>query len=505
MRQFYLTTKLLPLWLTLFSTVASLNTLLAQETIIDTTTRPAVKSDSLPFFIHPSKRMSDEELEDKKEGTFITGLPNFKFDPIRGFGAGANVYLTFNGKKSDPFFAWTPYRHRISADFVLVANGTYRASLNYDVPYIFNKKWRMRANLVWNNDPEAQYWGIGNYTLGSMSFYDKSKGRYDNKRTFTKFKDYEENLALAVRQDDGSYVTDIDYHTFYHREQLYNVLIERVALGGRLRWMFGFELNLTRFTDFSYRKPVDNVADFEGNDVVEVHNGQSLIRTESQGETWKRLNIGGFNDKWQVNPIGAFAVIYDTRDFEPDPSKGIFAEFSYENSMGWLGGAFNMHKYMVQVNGCITPLHWRKKQSRLTFAGLLAFGHIFGPKVNFVELFDLSSQAEAGGTSIMGGERSLRGFRENRFMAPMVILNNVEARIRFYEFKILKQHIALGINVFHDAGTVAEKINDFRLTGLRSSPGIGFRIAWNQSTILRGDWGFSSEQSQFFFGFGHIF
>jgi hemolysin activation/secretion protein len=141
----------------------------------------------------------------------------------------------------------------------------------------------------------------------------------------------------------------------------------------------------------------------------------------------------------------------------------------------------------------------------LTLAGLLSFGHIFGPKINFIELFDLSSQAEAGGTSIMGGERSLRGFRENRFMAPMVILNNIEARIRFYDFSFWKQHFALGLNLFHDVGTVAEKISDFKISGFRNSPGFGFRVAWNQSTKMRGDWGFSSEQNQFFFGFGHIF
>jgi hypothetical protein len=39
----------------------------------------------------------------------------------------------------------------------------------------------------------------------------------------------------------------------------------------------------------------------------------------------------------------------------------------------------------------------------------------------------------------------------------------------------------------------------------RGAPGIGGRIAWNQSTILRLDYAQSREGGQFFFGFGHIF
>jgi hypothetical protein len=39
----------------------------------------------------------------------------------------------------------------------------------------------------------------------------------------------------------------------------------------------------------------------------------------------------------------------------------------------------------------------------------------------------------------------------------------------------------------------------------RGAPGIGGRMAWNQSTILRLDVAQSREGSQIFFGFGHIF
>jgi hypothetical protein len=63
-----------------------------------------------PFFIHPSKRIPDDELTHKKEGYFITGLPEIEKNPINGLGIGANFYLYNNRTKEDPFFAYTPYR-----------------------------------------------------------------------------------------------------------------------------------------------------------------------------------------------------------------------------------------------------------------------------------------------------------------------------------------------------------------------------------------------------------
>ena len=124
--------------------------ILAQDTI------PAGE---LPFDLDPRKRMPDWEIEEKREGTFMTGLPRVEFDPIRGFGAGGNAFLFINKDKDDPFFEYTPYRHRVSTEFFIFENGHIRYALQYDAPYIFNSKWRLRADAVLWEDPNAQYLG----------------------------------------------------------------------------------------------------------------------------------------------------------------------------------------------------------------------------------------------------------------------------------------------------------------------------------------------------------
>ncbi|MCC5930515.1 MAG: BamA/TamA family outer membrane protein [Cyclobacteriaceae bacterium] len=457
----------------------------------------------LPFKLSPKKRLSDSDIAEKKEGLFLTGLPRFEFDPIRGFGIGGNIFLYQNRTKQDPFFYYTPYRYRVNSEFFIFENGRIRYALQMDAPYIFNTRWRMRADAVLWEDPHAQYWGIGRSSLNDLSFSDKSGGVYGARRNFRKVKDYEDNLARAVRMGDGSYITDFHHNQFIQREHLYNLLFERVFMEGRLRLMFGYEALFTAFEDYSY-KVAEEAFVVEGR-AVDAINNQTLVSKQINDGTWDRFNLSGFNDSFQFTSMLAAALIYDTRDLEPDPSEGVFLEYSHEYSAPWLGSQFNFNKFMLQGQYIHTLLRWGSDKRRVTFAGLGALGHIFGPNINFIEMWDLSSQAEAGGILVLGGERSLRGFREARFLAPTVALINLEMRSHLYDFRMLKQHFSLGLTPFYDLGSVWDNLTDVNLRKWRGAPGVGARAAWNQSTILRLDYGHSREGGQFFFGFSHIF
>jgi len=473
----------------------------------DADTTMVIKMPALPFKIAEEKRLDEQELENKKRGTFVTGIPRFEFDPIRGFGIGGNAFLFVNGnkKKPDPFFEFTPYRHKVSAEFFIYQNGRIKYAINYDAPYIFNSKFRLRADAVLWEDPDAQYWGIGQSSLNKLSFRDKRNGGV---ATFNKLHDYEENLAIAELGEDGMYYNDFHYNSLVQREQLYNLLLERTFLEGRLRFMFGYEALFTRFESFKGKRS-EEAFNLQGEE-VEALNNPTLLDEQIADGTWARFNLSGFdlnnpNKRYNFTSMLAFALIYDTRDFEPDPSEGYFIQYSHEYSVLWLGSQFNFNKFMVQGQYIKTLARWNNKKARLTFAGLASFGYIFGKNINFIEMWDLSSQAEAGGILVLGGERSVRGYREARFLAPAVALVNLEMRTRLIDFKMLKQHVALGLNVFYDFGSVWDSPKKMTFANWRGAPGSGARIAWNQSTILRLDYARSREGGQFFFGFGHIF
>jgi hypothetical protein len=479
--------------------LAAPRSLAAQVT--DTTARDSVRA--LPFPLDPRKRLPQEEIDAKKEGRFITGLPRVQFDPIRGFGAGGNLFLFQNGRRGDPLFDYKPYDYRLSTEFFVFQNGRARYAINLDVPFLFDTQWRMRADAVRWEDPEAQYWGIGRSSLQPLRFADKRGGSAGAEVTWREVDDYEANLAIAVREPGGRVVTDANFNNFVQREQLYNVLLERVAMGGKLRLMFGYEALFTAFDDYTGER-VDDARLADGTPVEAVHN-PTLIRLQRDAGVWDRFNLAGFESEYQFTSMLAGALIYDTRDFEPDPQRGLFLEYSHEYTAPWTGSRFHFNKAMAQAQVVRTLAKSARGERRVTFAGLAALGHIWGSRINFIEMWDLSSQAEAGGILVLGGERSLRGFREARFVAPTVALVNLELRTRLGEFKALGQDWSVGITPFYDLGSVYDGLDGLTPSGVLSAPGLGARVGWNRSTVVRLDFGRSSEGGQYFLGFNHIF
>ena len=67
----------------------------------------AQSADTISFI--QSKRMSEADLAKKREGKFVTGIPDFSSDPVTGFGLGVRTNIYWNGKRTNPFFAYTPY------------------------------------------------------------------------------------------------------------------------------------------------------------------------------------------------------------------------------------------------------------------------------------------------------------------------------------------------------------------------------------------------------------
>src|ERR1700747_3538632 len=118
----------------------------AQQTQTDSTKK-------LPFAIAKEKKLPDDELPDKKEGLYVTGVPDLSSDPINGFGYGAEGSLFFNGKKSDPFFAYTAYRAELAIAVFNTTKDQREIRLKLDVPYIFNTKWRLRTEAAYESDP----------------------------------------------------------------------------------------------------------------------------------------------------------------------------------------------------------------------------------------------------------------------------------------------------------------------------------------------------------------
>lgn len=421
-----------------------------------------LKPKDLPFAISEIKKLDDEELLDKREGTFVTGVPDFSVDPLNGFGYGVEGSLVFNGEKSNPFFEYTPYDKKIDMVLFNTSRQQREFILTYDQPYVFHSKWRLRGEVGYELNPNLLYFGITKNSLQTLSQLSLSDGVPSN-NTSDKYTDYE--TALGV---NGS------FNNYTKEEYILNLSGEYALLDSKMRILAGFEvakLNITSNTSELSRIRLDAL----NNGLLGV--GKSFVTF---------LQVG---------------VVYDTRDFEPDPNRGIFAEVTDEYGSHVLGSDYNMNKLFGQIKFYkkLFPNTFKK----VVWANRAGAGYTFGNSPFFEYQDEWSSEGSIEG---LGGANTLRGYKQSRFLDRGIYFVNSELRVRLFEREIAKQNIGFGLVPFVDAGSVFNSISDLSAKGsIRYSTGMGARIIWNQSTILRFDLANSKEDRQFFFTFDHAF
>ncbi|MBL7719095.1 MAG: BamA/TamA family outer membrane protein [Flavipsychrobacter sp.] len=435
-----------------------------------------------------SKRMSDADLTKKKEGTFITGIPDFSSDPVTGFGFGARTNIFWNGKRDNPLFAYTPYLMRLKANLAYYSTNARELVLSLDAPYYKGTRWRFKIDFKAQQNPANLYFGSSESTLQSLRLPSTPASSIG----YSSYKEYDK--ARKILRDGGigeaDSVTDALSNRFRETEVMLNLKADYALGKGRWRVMGGYEIQHLSYKTFEGLE-AEAIEPNTGNE-IKAPNGTSLLRRDyTQG------SISGLDGGW-VSIVQA-ALIYDTRDFEPDPTRGYYLEIANEYSSKYIGSQFDFNKLFVQ--GRIyqkIPIG-----KRTVFAARVAAGNIFGNKAPFFEFQDQWSPD--GSINALGGKQSLRGYRANRFLARSMWFTNMELRVRLAETKFGKQRFAFGVAPFFDAGTVRNRWQDLNLSNIRFSYGGGLRIAWNQSTILFFDYGVSKEDKLFFFGIGQAF
>ncbi len=126
----------------------------------------AQEKDTISFI--KSKRMSDADLAKKREGTFITGIPDFSSDPVTGFGLGVRTNIYWNGQRTNPFFAYTPYLAKLKANAAYYTSNAREIILSLDVPYYKGTRWRFKVDFKAQQNPANLYFGSSESTLGEL-------------------------------------------------------------------------------------------------------------------------------------------------------------------------------------------------------------------------------------------------------------------------------------------------------------------------------------------------
>lgn len=294
--------------------------------------------------------------------------------------------------------------------------------------------------------------------------------------------------------EDDENLTDYISRVYYRHERQkfkFTFDLQGKLSGNHLRWLAGIGLFKTQIA------PVDINALNKGKDDYELLPDVPGLydRYVEWGVISEKEKEGGWNNHLKLG------VVFDTRDFEPNPSKGVWSEVIFFISPDIAGNDFGYTKMSLTHRQYIPVL----PQKKLTLA---LRGHyqttIAGNVPFYMQPYLISSFYNAANTDALGGARTLRGVLRNRVVGDGVVMGNAELRWRSNPKILFKQNFYLGINAFFDTGRVVDKI-DIDTSGVpenersvffdpgaerfHSSLGAGIRVVMNENFIVAFDFG----------------
>lgn len=409
-----------------------------------------------------AQEVTEKKADKIKTGWNVGGLPVVAYDTDLGFEYGVLVNLFNYGDGS----IYPKYRHNVYAEVSRYTKGSGINRLFYDSKYLI-PGFRVTSDLAYLTDKTYDFYGFNGYeSVFNLDWADDETDDYRS-RAFYK---YDRKLTR--------FTTDI----------------QRKMKDERFGWVAGVGL---------YNFQIDSV------DIDKLNKGKSSDEKLPyvNGGLYQRYIDWGIIDKDEKD--GGFATylklgaVFDTRDNEPNPMKGIWTEavLTYAPSFLGIGGKFEHAKLSITHRQYFTIVPERLSfVYRIGYQGTLWGTCPFYLQPNMTTLFLRGATNEG-----LGGAKSLRGIIRNRVVGDGIAYGNIELRWKFAKFYFIKQNFYLSLNTFIDAGQVVQPIKfktNFAETGYTESDyfsnddesihpswGAGLRIVMNQNFIIAIDHG----------------
>ena len=211
----------------------------------------------------------------------------------------------------------------------------------------------------------------------------------------------------------------------------------------KLYWQAGYY-----FSSFRYRS-IDADKINQGKAEAEKFSGQTLYdKYLDWGVIPKNEKDGGLTSALRLG------VMYDTRDFEAAPSRGIWAESNITLAPHFLGTTHAYYRYMLAFRHYV-PL----VKDNLVLAYRLNYQGSIGNYLPYYIMPVFSNIGKEYDRDGIGGYRTIRGIMRDRIQGLDVGFLNAELRWKFIRFHLLNQNVCLGVNAFLDGGIVTRKYN----------------------------------------------
>ncbi|MBQ5893964.1 MAG: BamA/TamA family outer membrane protein [Rikenellaceae bacterium] len=362
----------------------------------------------------PTAEPAPAKKEIIKTGYNFGPLPAVAFDADKGFQLGAllNIYDFGDGST----YPNTRQQWYFEASFFTKGSQLYVVS--YD-----NRTWipgvRFSTALTITNDKAMDFYGFNGY----QSYYDFQK-------------------VLDGKKNDDMYIYTPKYRTNRLAALFKADFVGKIG-DTPLSWEAGYHLSY-------FKQGAINREKINKNKDENKMFPDSEPTLFEQYRTWGIIKDseadGGLNSTVRVG------LLFDTRDKEGAPSRGVWAEAHVMMAPKWLGTTNPYYKYSATFRHYVPIV----SKDRLTFAYRLNYEGTFGRKAPYYVLPYMTTVGPTYDRDGMGGFRTVRGIMRNRVQGLDMASYNAELRWRFVQFTLWKQNIAFGLNVFSD-GTMVTK------------------------------------------------
>jgi hypothetical protein len=423
-----------------------------------------------------------KKAEKIKTGWNLGALPVIGYNSDIGFqyGALANLYQYGDGT------IYPKYFHSIYAEVSRTTKGSGINQVFYDSEHLL-KGLRLTADMSFLTEKALDFYGFNGFdAVYNSDWTDDS-------------------------QDSTVYRSRLFYK---HERKLFRFMVDlQGKLGGsNLRWLAG---------------------------IAHLHVGIGPVDIErlnkGKNESEKLPDIPGLYDKYvewgligdeEKNGGGVnyvkLGLIYDSRDNEPNPMHGVWAEalictaprFLANANYGFTRLSITHRQYFTLVKNDLSLAY------RISYQGTLDGKPPFYMYPYLITSYSLSTTIDG-----IGGARTLRGMLRNRVVGDGEAYGNLELRWKFYRTQRWNQNFYFGLNAFFDAGQVLGKIPvskpnmsandnpsdyfDKNAEAMHFTYGLGLRIAMNQNFILAADYGLVGDKrdgnSGVYINLGYLF
>jgi len=421
--------------------------------------------------------LSADDLARKNEGSYLTAVPLAAYSVDFGYGFGARGYYYWNGERSDPRFARTPYLVRVFLNVFATTLGLQYHWLDLDAPAVFDSPYRARAQLIFARNINSNYFGFSDAGRAGLRFPGSA----------TTYGSYDDYAAAQRRIAGGQAFTRYDQYDVMRPAAI--LALERSLLDGRLKLVGGVGLSYVRIRDYTGTTVDATAADGTATTAI-------MAPTRVREDCDRGLLVGCHGGRDDVLRL---AIAYDTRDFEPDPNTGVYIDLSVDIGTVALGSEFTYARALFAARGFYSPF---PERADLVLAGrVLTQVQSSGTPFFTMDVLPFVEDPRTG----LGGHRTLRGFRQSRFVDHVMSAASGELRWTFARTTIWRQKLAFIAVPFLDVGHAFDSLASVGIHDWRPSYGGAFRVSWNLATLGTFEYGRSSEGSGVYVNFGHMF